>query len=65
MKALLASITVLAGTVAAAVAPSNREELDARMTELRAQYAPFLRSLPTPAPARSRIGLPAEWRFTH
>ena len=47
------------------VAPTNQAELDARIGELRRQYAPYLRSLPQPLPARERMALPTEWKFTY
>jgi hypothetical protein len=56
----------LAGSLAQKeVAPINQQELDVRLAELRQHYAPFLRSLPPPMPARPRTRLPAAWRFTH
>jgi hypothetical protein len=46
-------------------APVNQRELDARLVELRQQYAPFLRSLPAALPKREQTMLPAEWKFTY
>ncbi|OHB78939.1 MAG: hypothetical protein A2W31_09820 [Planctomycetes bacterium RBG_16_64_10] len=46
-------------------APTNQAELDARIGELRQQYASYLRSLPEPLPARERWVLPTEWKFVY
>lgn len=46
-------------------APVNQQELDARLAELRQQYAPFLRSLPAALPKRERTMLPVVWKFTY
>lgn len=46
-------------------APTNQQELDARVAELGRQFAPYLRSLPQPLPARQRMALPKEWKFTY
>jgi hypothetical protein len=46
------------------IAPTNQQELDGRVAELRRHYGPFLRSLPPPLPARERTALPKEWKFT-
>ncbi|MCX7045933.1 MAG: discoidin domain-containing protein [Candidatus Sumerlaeota bacterium] len=46
------------------VAPVNQKELDERVSELRKQCEPFMRSLPKSLPARERTALPAEWKFT-
>jgi len=47
------------------VAPTNLKELDARVSELRQHYEPYLCSLPVPLPKRERTALPAEWKFTY
>ncbi|MEI6645462.1 MAG: sugar-binding domain-containing protein [bacterium] len=46
-------------------APANPQELDARLGELRQQYAPYLRSLPVPLPKPARTILQVEWKFTY
>lgn len=46
------------------VAPTNERELARRVEQLRAAYAPFLRSLPEPLPAPDRVSLNGPWRFT-
>lgn len=46
-------------------APANPQELDARLAELREQFAPYLRSLPEKLPGRPRTALPAEWKFAY
>ncbi len=46
-------------------APTNEQELAARIGELRHHYEPFLRSLPLPLPKRQRTSLPVEWKFTY
>ena len=62
---LLTSLDIcVADTGPRFVAPTNQQELDARIGELRRHYAPFLQSLPQPLPAPDRIMLPAEWKFT-
>lgn len=45
-------------------APVNQQQLDERLAALRKEYEPFLRSLPQPLPARQRIVLSKEWKFT-
>jgi hypothetical protein len=45
-------------------APTKPQELDARISELRRHYEPYLRSVPAPLPKRERTALPAEWKFT-
>ncbi len=46
-------------------APTNSQELAARVEQLRHRYEPFLRSLPAPLPKRERTALPVEWKFTY
>jgi hypothetical protein len=46
-------------------APTNQQELDVRLGELRQQYAPYLRSLPAPLPKPERTILPTQWKFTY
>jgi len=46
------------------LAPTNQQELDVRLAELRQHYEPFLRSLPPSLPPRPRTALPREWKFT-
>ena len=45
-------------------APTDDRQLEARVSELRRQYEPFLRSLPQPLPARQRSLLSKDWKFT-
>lgn len=47
-----------------APAPTNQQQLDARVEQLQKQYAPYLRSLPKPLPPPKRTALPSEWKFT-
>ncbi|HID22236.1 MAG TPA: hypothetical protein EYP14_07525, partial [Planctomycetaceae bacterium] len=44
-------------------APGDAAELAERVAELRAAYAPFLRSLPQKLPAKNRASLNGNWRF--
>jgi beta-mannosidase len=46
-------------------APTNQQELAARIEQLRHHYEPFLRSLSSPLPKRERTALPVEWKFTY
>ncbi|HBO44169.1 MAG TPA: hypothetical protein DD670_09600 [Planctomycetaceae bacterium] len=48
--------------VAEGEVPRNKEELKARLVELRAEYAPYLRSLPRPLCARERTPIDGPWR---
>ncbi len=41
-------------------APTNQQELAARIDELRRQYEPFLRSLPPPLRKPQRAAMPGE-----
>ncbi|HID22071.1 MAG TPA: hypothetical protein EYP14_06680, partial [Planctomycetaceae bacterium] len=44
-------------------APGDAAELAKRVADLRAAYAPFLRSLPPKLPAKNRVSLNGQWRF--
>jgi beta-mannosidase len=44
--------------------PTNEAELQQNLSAIRQTYAPFLRSLPQPLPARERTALPTECKFT-
>ena len=46
-------------------APTNQQELAARVDELRQHYEPFLRSLPPPLQEPERTALPVEWKFAY
>ncbi len=65
MRHLPLTCALLLAATGRASTPTTDAELNARLAELRAEYTPYLRSLPSPAPGRPRIALPPEWRFTH
>jgi len=46
-------------------APNDEKELGQRMEALRAEYAPYLRSLPAPVDPRLRTDLSGAWRFAY
>jgi hypothetical protein len=45
-----------------ALAPRTPEEVEARVTQLRTHYGPYLRTLPKPLETRTRVELPGTWR---
>jgi beta-mannosidase len=46
-------------------APTNQQELAARIDELRQHYQPFLRSLPPPLEKTKRTALSGKWKFVY
>ena len=46
-------------------APTNQQELAARIDELRQHYQPFLRSLPPPLERTKRTALSGKWKFVY
>jgi len=54
-----------ASAAARYAAPADEQELEQRIEELKAEYAPYLRSLPTPVASRLRTDLNGKWRFAY
>lgn len=59
---MLGAMTLSGSLAAAGDAPRTPEDVQARMQELRRQYAPYLQSLPKPADPRQRTLLENGWR---